>query len=33
MTALLLWISMTAIIGLFWVAMALIAEFLEKRAK
>jgi len=27
MTALGYWISMTATIGLFWVAMALIAEF------
>jgi len=33
MTALLLWISMTSVIGLFWVAMALIAEVLERRVK
>lgn len=33
MTALGYWITMTAIIGLFWVAMAMVAGFIEKRVR
>lgn len=33
MTALSLWFTMTTIIGLFWVAMAVVAGFFEKRVK
>jgi hypothetical protein len=33
MTALELWFTMTTIIGLFWVAMAMVAGFIEKRVR